>query len=151
MRIYLVRHGEACSPDKDPRRPLTSQGRKQIRKTAEILLAANATPDEIWHSEKLRAKETAGIIANTLNFATPLKQDARLNPNGPFEDVILEIEAQRKDIVLAGHLPFMSLAATHLLAGAAKERVTFFPGTVACFRLEYDEWQLDWLIPPELA
>ena len=34
MELYLVRHGEACAPEEDRRRPLTDVGREHARRVA---------------------------------------------------------------------------------------------------------------------
>ena len=66
MRLYLVQHGEAMSKDENPERPLTAKGRKNVTKTAKFLKKKGIRVRKIFHSTKLRAKQTAQIIASLL-------------------------------------------------------------------------------------
>jgi len=63
MRLYLVQHGKAKSKDEDPDRPLTDQGRNDIKKVA-VFLAENAglKVTSIYHSGKTRARQTAEVL-----------------------------------------------------------------------------------------
>lgn len=74
MRICMMRHGEALDDVEDcyggiADFPLTDLGRKQARKTAEIL--DSHRPTIIYASPLKRAHETAAIIAETLGIAPP--------------------------------------------------------------------------------
>ena len=61
MRIYLVQHGEAKKENEDPLRPLTEEGIKNAEKVASYLAKLNLKIKKIFHSGKLRAKQTAEI------------------------------------------------------------------------------------------
>ena len=130
MLVYLVRHGEAVSENKDPARPLTERGRLEVEKTAKALLAEGAKVDEIWHSTKLRAKQTAQIISRILNVAVVIEKDG-LKPNdlvSPIADLIVESD---KTILIAGHLPFLSKLMSLMRTGdEEREEVGFKTGGV---------------------
>ncbi len=82
MLVYLVRHGEAVPDNVDPARPLSEKGRAEVEETAKQLLADGAKVDEIWHSGKLRAKQTAEIIARVLGVEKVLEKPG-LKPDDP--------------------------------------------------------------------
>ncbi|MBN2058372.1 MAG: phosphohistidine phosphatase SixA [Candidatus Saganbacteria bacterium] len=106
MFIYLVRHGEAVPEKDDPARPLSEEGRAEVEATAGQLLAEGAKVAEIWHSGKLRAKQTAEIIANVLKVARVIEKKG-LKPNDdprPIADLLREAD---QPILIAGHLPFI--------------------------------------------
>ncbi len=42
MRLYLVHHGDALSPDVDPRRPLSTPGHLASERLAELVLPGAA-------------------------------------------------------------------------------------------------------------
>ena len=63
MNIYLVQHGEAVAKEVDPERPLTESGRSDVRRMASFLGAAGVRVSRIMHSGKVRAKETAELLA----------------------------------------------------------------------------------------
>ena len=106
MLIYLVRHGEAVAEEVDPARPLTEKGRAEVEATAHELKAEGARIDEIWHSTKLRAKQTAEIIARVLNVSKVIEKDV-LKPNDPVAPIVKLIRQSGKTILIAGHLPFL--------------------------------------------
>ena len=119
MIVYLVRHGEAVPPEADPARPLSARGRAEVEATAKKLLAESAQVSEIWHSGKLRAKQTAEIIARVLGVNKVIEQKG-LKPDddpSPVADLIRQTnDAQRFEprnrstqsaLLIAGHLPFL--------------------------------------------
>ena len=59
MILYLVHHGDAVPPDVDPRRPLSERGRQQVARLAEAAARRGARPGVVWHSGKLRSRQTA--------------------------------------------------------------------------------------------
>ena len=70
-KIFFVRHGDVVNPNKIwygrlPGFSLSSTGKKQIRKTAQIL--AKNSIDAIYTSPLLRTKQSAMIIADTLHL-----------------------------------------------------------------------------------
>ncbi|RLD16037.1 MAG: phosphohistidine phosphatase SixA, partial [Caldiserica bacterium] len=65
MRIYLVQHAEAKPKEEDPERPLTEKGVLNAKKVAEFL-KGKIKPSCIYHSDKLRAKQTAKIFSEIL-------------------------------------------------------------------------------------
>ena len=69
MRIYLVQHGASKSEAEDPERSLTDEGRQTVEKMADYLTSAGASVDRIKHSDKLRARQTAGILAASFEAA----------------------------------------------------------------------------------
>ena len=63
MKLYLAQHGEACTKDIDPERPLTDQGREDIERLAEFLARAGIEVARVIDSGKLRAAQTADLLA----------------------------------------------------------------------------------------
>ncbi len=68
--VYLIRHGKAENPTGvfyPPETPLSQQGVHQAQAIAQDILKANCHPIRIVCSPYLRTRETAEIIAQTLN------------------------------------------------------------------------------------
>jgi phosphohistidine phosphatase len=104
--IYLVRHGDTVPEERDPTRPLSEKGRAEVEATARALLKEKANIEEIWHSTKLRAKQTAEIIAQILGIKNVLEKEGLT----PFDDpapVAELLKAADKNILIAGHMPFL--------------------------------------------
>jgi len=153
MLLYLIRHGEAESGNAGQTRArfhepgsLTDKGRKSVFKTAKYLKKSHAVIDEIWHSVKLRAKQTADIIAKELDVGDIYKKEG-LAPNDPIEKYVAKInDIENENISIVGHLPFLAKMASFLLYGseADYERISFARGGVVCLERQNDRWNILW-------
>jgi len=152
MRLYLVQHGEATSKEIDPDRPLTKKGRKDVSQMAKFLKKKGIRVIATWHSEKLRAIQTAQILGEAISVET-VKQEG-LAPNDPVDKWLEELNTRVKDVMMVGHLPFLERLASLLLAGdESSQIVAFKPGAVACLKREDagEKWSLAWIKLPELV
>lgn len=151
MKLYLVRHGQAKAEKEDPARPLSEIGKLQVKKVAVILARLRLQVHEIWHSGKLRAEQTAAIIAESLSPACSLKKVEGLAPLDEPSAILDALEGMQEPLMLVGHLPHLSRLAGLLLTGnPAKEIVQFEPGTVAALEKK-EAWGLKWMLAPALA
>jgi phosphohistidine phosphatase len=152
MDFFLVRHGEAEPEHLDRRRPLTSDGRRGVEKIARAAAARRLKIVEILHSDKLRAKETAEILARFLSPARGVREISGLSPE---DDPLLakaELEAAEESLMLVGHLPHVSRLAAMLLVGdSEKTIVDFAPATMVCLVRAQGTWSLGWTLSPEEA
>lgn len=148
MKLYLIQHGLALVKKEDPERPLSAGGRAQTQGTAEYLKSRSVQVDAIWHSTKLRAVQTAEIIAEALACGKIQARDD-LNPLDPVEKFPGELLASSKDIMIIGHLPFLQKLADHLLTGSEESKIIAFKNS-GVVSLDYDDkWKIDWLVSPE--
>lgn len=148
MKIYLIQHGMALPREKNPDRPLSTQGEAQVQRTGEYLRSRGITADVIWHSKKIRAAQTAEIIAEALG-CKQIKARDDMNPKDPVKKFSEEISASKMDIVIVGHLPFLQKLGSRLLTGVEKNDFISFKNS-GVLALDYDEkWKIDWLVPPE--
>jgi len=152
MKLYLVQHAQAELKDVDPQRPLTEQGRRDIRKIAAFIKPLNLAVDYLWHSGKKRAEQTAEALAEVVGIRKDTSTREGLAPNDDVREVKKEIEAARQDTMLVGHLPFMSKLASLLLTGSKSAgTVAFRQGCIVCLECSNEsQWQIDWMITPEL-
>src|ERR1035438_1691231 len=110
MRIYLARHGEAVTDLEDPRRPLSVEGRRQVERVAAKARQEDAAPRHVFHSGKLRARETAEILARALFpdlAATDIRAIAGLSPDDDPESAAELAAAAADDFLMVGHLPHL--------------------------------------------
>ena len=144
MRIYLVQHGEAFSKEENPVRPLTEKGRRDTRRVAEFLKNKGIRVDTIFHSTKLRAKETAEIFASVLH--AELREEKDLEPLADPKIWAEKIENMKEDTMIVGHLPHLSRFVSQLLCQKREDIVKFSPGGLVC--LEKDEkWRVLFVMP----
>jgi len=151
MRLYLVRHATAQPDHQNPRRPLSERGRQEVAKIAEFIRDKNVKIGALWHSTKLRAIQTAEILAPALQIDQGVLQREGLSPNDPIAPIQKEIETCRSDLMIVGHLPFVSLMASKLLTGnSGSDIISFYAATIVCLEGEGDNWRLAWMITPDL-
>ena len=118
MRLYLVHHAEAVSPDVDPQQPLSTVGHAQAARLAARAREAHWAPAAIWHSGKLRARQTAEALLRVNPFAE-FQMIRGLRPDDPPEIVATALLGEPRDVMLVGHLPH--LRALAVLFGPAVE------------------------------
>ena len=57
MKLYLTQHGLAVAKDVDPERPLSEQGRRDVRRLVDFLADAGVRVKQVLHSGKTRAEQ----------------------------------------------------------------------------------------------
>ena len=152
MRIYLTQHSLAVPKEVDPDRPLSDEGRADVRRLADLLGNAGVRVEQVMHSGKARAEQTAAILVRALLTAgSPTARD-RLAPNDPVAPLARDIEAWTADTLIAGHLPLLGRLASLLVAGDPDRPVLAFePGSMACLeRGANGHWVLLWMLQPSL-
>jgi phosphohistidine phosphatase len=151
--LVLVRHGRAKSTEEDPTRPLSVTGRQQAESMANWLGRLGPQVDEVWHSGKPRARQTAEILARGLDLAPArVRKVAGLAPADEVEPIAGTMEADRQSVMLVGHLPFLNKLASRLLTGDADRADLRFAevGAVVLAR-NSGRWLLVALISPEMC
>jgi len=118
--LYLVHHGDAVGPDVDPRRPLSEEGREHVVRLAAEAAARGARPTVVWHSGKLRARQTAEAFWRACNALASFSASRDLQPEDPPEWIRDRVRGETHDILIAGHYPHLPRLLTLLTpAGAA--------------------------------
>lgn len=150
--LYVVQHGEAVPKDQDPDRPLTETGAEDAVNTAAFLARSRVSVDEVRHSGKLRAEQTAGILGGHL---TPERDTEAVDGLGATDDPAPVVDAAtgwERDVMLVSHMPFVArLVAALVGADVQRPPVAFVPGTVVA--LEHDAeagWRIAWMVRPGL-
>jgi len=152
MKLYLVQHGEACAKEVDPERPLTDRGREDIERLAAFLGRAGIEVGRVIHSGKLRAAQTADLLAVVVAPLVELEVNDHIYPNDDPHAVDWRQEAGGRDTMLVGHLPFMARLVS-LLLGEDPDRpiAAYRPGSVVCLEGDAEgHWRIDWMVRPEL-
>lgn len=152
MRLYLVQHAEPKSREEDPERPLSEKGLRDIEKIARYAkYQLRIDAKQIFHSGKLRAQQTAKILAEYLTPQKEMIADVDLEPLADPGVWRKRLAESIEDNVLVGHLPHLSkLASVLLVRDESKELVAFKMGAILC--LERDQqscWTICWMITPD--
>ncbi len=178
MKLYLVQHAKAASEQIDPQRPLTEEGRSEIQKVAAFIKPLNLCVDYLWHSRKKRAEQTAEVLAEVIKVNKAVNARDGLGPNDDVKALKDELISADGDIMVIGHLPFLSKLASLLLAlpqvagSESANTVAFKNAGIVCLssrkaralnssdeNRSFDKlkmvsnvepWQIEWIIIPEL-
>ena len=163
MKLYLVQHAKAASKQVDPERSLTEGGHRDIQKVAAFIKPLNLCVDYLWHSGKRRAVQTAEILAEVIKMNKAQTMRDGLGPNDDVAVLRSELASAeprktdgnlrgQQDVMIVGHLPFLSKLASLLLGGSESvNTVAFKQGGIVCLRRgEEEQWQIDWMVTPEL-
>jgi phosphohistidine phosphatase len=144
--IYLVHHADAVGPEIDPMRPLSERGRTAVEELAARAASRGAKPEVVWHSGKLRARQTAEAFWRHCNALATFSSTHGLQPTDPTTWIVDLLKGETRDVMLVGHFPHMPRLLGSLLAGRTDAASADFPlhGIVALERGENDVWEERW-------
>lgn len=154
IQLHLLRHAHAGDSAEwsgpDAARPLSGKGRRQAERLGAFLASVGFRPDAIVTSPKLRAAQTADVVATALGLT--VQTDNRLAIGfglAELRALLDELDAARP--VLVGHDPdFSDLLST--LCGTSS--VPMKKGALARIDMRppvgAGAGTLRWLIPPDL-
>lgn len=152
MRLYLLQHGDAVPEATNRERPLSEKGRLDLKRLARFVGWSAFKAGRILHSGKLRARQSAELLAPEMGQGAAPEAVSWLNPNDPVEPVAAQAAAWQEDTLLVGHMPFLGRLAALLVCGDPERPVAAFqPGSM--LYLERDEsgrWSIAWMLRPDL-
>jgi phosphohistidine phosphatase len=145
--LWLMQHGMAEKGTVDDERPLTAEGRVDVEHIADGLTRISVMPEQILHSGKLRALQTAEIVGEALGV-----QPEYSDGLAPESDVAPWLQrVGRQDLMLVSHLPFLTRLISALTCETEEnDLVRFTPGTVVRLE-EEDRWRVAWMLTPWMA
>jgi phosphohistidine phosphatase len=147
-QLWLIHHGRALHPTDDPRQPLSEAGRAETAHLAATLAARGVRPDVVWHSGKLRARQTADLCWRACQPLAALCATRDLQPGDPPTAMRDRLYGETRAILIVGHLPHLP-ALRALLCPADGEAGFPAHGAVA---LESDDdgitWREAWRVAP---
>ena len=147
MHLFLVHHGVAVGPEEDARRPLSAVGLAGVALVASKAAARGAKPTVVWHSGKLRARQTAQEFWRACNPLAEFSATKDLQPDDPPQWIRDRLRAESRDIAIAGHFPHLPRVLSLLTSGG--EAGADFPinGVVALVTDDEGEtWRELWRI-----
>jgi len=152
MHAYLVQHGKAKPASEDPNRGLSDEGRTEVTRIADFLHDLRVTISLIYHSGKLRAEETAHILATSVRCTSGPCHSVGLNPTDDPAGTADFLNVYTDDILIVGHLPHLERLASLLLTSNPDQRpIQFRNAGVVCLEKERSgRWSAVWAIVPEL-
>ena len=153
MSLILVHHGDAVGPEVDPMRPLSSVGRAATERLATLAAQRGVKPDAVWHSGKLRARQTAELYWKACNPFAPITAERGLLPDDPADWMRDRLTGETRSILIASHMPYLPRLLALLtrareaggLAPSERSESRGFP-LHGCVALEVDDdrWKEVW-------
>ena len=149
-RVYLAQHGMAVDKAVDPERPLSEQGIAQTQAIAEQLQRANIKVTRIFHSGKLRARQTAEIFASILTV-DKLGSTEGFSPNDDVSQTPSQLTFD--DALYIGHLPHLDKLVSLLVSGDEASGVLMFQNSaIVCLENDTskDNYSIQWYLSNNL-
>ncbi len=151
MFLYILRHGEAKPKHEDPERGLTDLGKAEVRAVSRALALLNPRIEQIWHSGKTRAEQSAAIMAEQLRCAAKVEVHDKLSPNDPVEPLVGQLREMDTDTGIVGHLPHLGKLISALLLGRERNLLDLAAAGLVCLERSADSWLINWYLTPELC
>lgn len=159
MKLYLIRHGIASERlgsgiTRDADRPLTEEGKEEMRVVARGLARLNVKPDVVLSSPLVRTRETAEILV--AEFGCELKFTDSLAPGVTTAQVWKSVKRypEAGQIMLVGHEPDMGMLAAQLTFAGPEFEMPFKKAGVC--RIDVSDIPptspgvIKWYLPPKV-
>ncbi len=152
MKLYFVRHGKASQvASSDEMRPLTHQGADDVRRMGRFLDKLGVQPKRIYTSPRLRALQTANIIADSLGLQAHVDDACNFNFNVRHLPELVTGLGEDDEVMFVGHNPSMS----EIVKATSGAEVDLSTGAIACITRIYpladarSSGFLKWLLTPK--
>lgn len=145
--IYLVHHAEAVITEVDPMRPLSARGRATVAHLALQATQRGVCPLYIWHSGKLRARQTAEAFWKACNPFATMTAKRGLQPADSPVWIRDQFQGDIRELMAVGHMPHLERLLKLMLGVEVptEEMLINFPrnGMVALHPIG-DSWEEQW-------
>jgi phosphohistidine phosphatase len=150
MKLYFLRHGIAqdLAPS-DYERKLTPEGVAKLEKSAQVIERLGLEIDYIFTSPRVRAVETAQIVANQLGQSISVRDELNFQFSPQNLPELLHGIAPSANVLLVGHEPTFS----HVIESLTGARIDMKKGGLAridIIRTSPLSGMLVWLIAPKV-
>ena len=144
MKVYLVHHVHALTAEQDPQRHISKQGQAEADRLGARFRALGVAPVRILHSDKQWTIDTAQRIAAKLGMEDRAAKAAYpINTDDAVAPFVAEIKAAKGDVMMCGHVAYLTRTAAQLVCGDEKKQVVEFKpgnGTAVCLENEGRNW-----------
>ena len=151
MKLYFLRHAEASyDAPSDDVRPLTPHGIERTRTAARVLRKLNIAPQHIFSSPRVRAQQTAEIVARELGVDVEISEE--VNFGFSIESVLTLLGGVGDDVdevMFVGHNPSMSEVVSELTGAELSLRKSGLARVDVSSATSLDG-ELVWLIAPKI-
>ncbi len=108
--LLLLRHGKSSWQDAalaDHDRPLKKRGRNAAAQMGRLLVDQGLVPDHVLTSTAVRARDTAALVAEAMEFGGTIEEDSDLYHAEPqtFVAIVSQIPHRIDAVLVVGHNP----------------------------------------------
>ncbi len=107
MLLILVHHADAVTGIVDATRPLSALGHRQAAAVSSRVATHGVKPTAVWHSGKLRARETAEIYWHIVSPTATFSAQRGLQPDDDAENLADVLGAEPDDLMVVSHYPLL--------------------------------------------
>ncbi|MEN6474655.1 MAG: phosphohistidine phosphatase SixA [Syntrophaceae bacterium] len=151
MALYLVQHGLSLAKEVDSERGLSDEGRVEVERIAGVAKGYGIMVATIMHSGKKRARQTAEIMAASLNPAQGVIPSSGMDPMDDVEPWVKKLDSM-EDLMLVGHLPFLERLVSRLITGKPEPLVFKLQnGGILCLDKLSGTWVIRWALMPHIG
>lgn len=142
--LYIVRHAKSSWDHPglaDHERPILEKGIKRTQLVCDYLVENNYNADLIISSHAVRARQTASVIADGLNYPEENIQISSSIYHGDIDalfDQLFELPNDVKSVMIFGHNPTFTSFANYFL----QRKIDWLPtSAIVCIEFETDKWE----------
>lgn len=153
MRLYFLRHGEAedmSSGVSDHERQLTAKGVERIQTAAQVMSSLHIKPTRIYASPRVRALQTAEIVAKALDRKVEVTEAVNYSFNVTAVESLIAGQTENDEVMFVGHEPSLSKVIDQLTGGNIAMKRGGLARVDAVFPTSPLRGQLIWLIAPKI-
>ncbi|MGD2096210.1 MAG: phosphohistidine phosphatase SixA [Desulfobacterales bacterium] len=153
MALYLVQHGKSLPKDQDPDQGLSEEGKAETKLIAKTAKEKGISVSQIRHSVKTRARQTAEILARSLNPTQGVQEISGIKAMDDVSEAAADLDPA-ENTMLVGHLPFMERMTAFLITGSIDKPVFKFQNSgIVCLDKDPDTqaWVILWALLPNIV
>lgn len=153
MALYLVQHGKSLPKDQDPDQGLSEEGKAETELIAKTAKEKGISVSQIRHSVKTRARQTAEILARSLNPTQGVQEISGIKAMDDVSEAAADLDPA-ENTMLVGHLPFMERMTAFLITGSIDKPVFKFQNSgIVCLDKDPDTqaWVILWALLPNIV
>lgn len=121
MQLYFFRHGQAEDaqmPDFDDfSRQLSEKGIRRTKASAQALLKLEVKPTRIYSSPRLRARQTADILAEALGLEVLVREEVGFSLSVQAVESLVADLQDDQSALFVGHEPSLGATLSFLIGG----------------------------------
>lgn len=125
----------------------------QVTHLARYLAKCGLEVSQLMQSGKLRAQQTAEILAAALGIKTVTEFPVLQDTESGVHNLLEMLESWDDDTMLVGHLPFLPQLINALLLNNADYPpiIHYPPATIVCLERHDDlQWVIRWVLNPDM-